>query len=72
MRLKLIYYILKLGYNEKKNIGKEYRSKSMSKKNVIVTRPSAASTAGKMLKTSKNNKIKKVAASDLSNARKKT
>lgn len=44
----------------------------MSKKNIIVTRQSAASTAGKMLKTSKNNKIKKVAASDLSNARKKT
>jgi hypothetical protein len=44
----------------------------MNKKNVIVTRKSAASTAGKLLKTSDNNKIKKVAASDLSNARKKT
>lgn len=44
----------------------------MSKKNVIITSKAATSKAGKMLKISENNKVKKVAASDLSNARKKT
>jgi hypothetical protein len=37
----------------------------MSKKNVIITSKAAASTAGRMLKSSENNKIKKVAASVL-------